>query len=52
MNTFGEDVCTLVAEEVVVFPNPGDQVFYGSGFDASSAPVRAASLAPRAVEAG
>ncbi|GAA5916029.1 hypothetical protein JCM8208_007493 [Rhodotorula glutinis] len=37
MNTFGDGVCSLLAEEPVVFPAPGEQVFYGSGFDASSA---------------
>ncbi|KPV76822.1 uncharacterized protein RHOBADRAFT_6848, partial [Rhodotorula graminis WP1] len=36
MNTFGDGVCSLIAEEPVVFPAPGDQVIYGSGFDASS----------------
>ncbi|GAA5821203.1 hypothetical protein JCM3770_005250 [Rhodotorula araucariae] len=35
MNTFGDGVCT-VEEVVVVFPNPGDQVFFGEGFDAST----------------
>ena len=37
MNTFGDGVCSLVAEEPVVFPAPGAQVIYGSGFDKSTA---------------
>ncbi|GAA5854524.1 hypothetical protein JCM9279_000828 [Rhodotorula babjevae] len=37
MNTFGDGVCSLTAEEPVVFPAPGEQVIYGSGFDKSTA---------------
>ncbi|BGP37141.1 hypothetical protein JCM10449v2_001045 [Rhodotorula kratochvilovae] len=39
MNTFGEGVCSIIEEVVAVFPNPGDQVFFGEGFDASTASV-------------
>lgn len=39
-NTYGAGICETPEGTDVVFPNPGDQVFYGGDYSSDDPPVR------------